>query len=261
MLKINEFAELCQTTTKTLRFYDQRGLLPPDYISPVNGYRYYKVETARVFLQIEMLKQAGLSLAQIKTKLRQNDTVVITECLDEQIRSYEEKIELCKMLKEVYMRSAHAIDMLVTPQINADTEATNLIVSQGTTSFQITCTDIIAAELCAEMLRKGSRRDIFIAYDFADIQTMLADRHITSAHKLTVSNHKLDESDRSTLQKLTSSAQCILGLITLSVDINGNDALRLLDDLIDIFCKGDRYIWACKIEDIPQSELCIITAK
>jgi DNA-binding transcriptional MerR regulator len=261
MLKIHEFADLCQTTTKTLRFYDQKGLLQADYVSPITGYRYYKTETARVFLQIEMLKRAGLSLVQIKTKLQQNDATMITECLDEQIRSCEEKIELCKMLKDVYMREAQAIDILVTPQINADAVATNLIVSQGVTSFRTTCADISAAELCAEMLRKGSRRDIFIVYDFADIQAILADRHITGSHKFTVSNHKLEESDRNAFQKLASSAQCILGFITLSVDTNGDDAFRLLDSLVDIFDKDDRYIWACKIDDIPQSEICIITVK
>lgn len=49
MMKINEFAQLCGTTAKTLRYYDDQGILPADYVSAENGYRYYNAETAKRF--------------------------------------------------------------------------------------------------------------------------------------------------------------------------------------------------------------------
>jgi len=42
MIKIKEFANLCQCSTQTLRYYDRIKLLSPAYVDDENGYRYYK---------------------------------------------------------------------------------------------------------------------------------------------------------------------------------------------------------------------------
>ena len=61
---IQEIARLAGTTSRTLRHYDDIGLLPPTRIAP-NGYRHYD-ETALVRLQrILLLRELGLRLAQI----------------------------------------------------------------------------------------------------------------------------------------------------------------------------------------------------
>ena len=41
MLSIGEFSNICQVSTKTLRYYAEIGLILPDEINPENGYRYY----------------------------------------------------------------------------------------------------------------------------------------------------------------------------------------------------------------------------
>ncbi len=41
---IGEAAEICHVSRKTLRFYEELGLLVPDHVSPKNGYRYYSEE-------------------------------------------------------------------------------------------------------------------------------------------------------------------------------------------------------------------------
>lgn len=43
-LKIGEFSQLMQVTVKTLRHYEQKGLLLPDEVDPWTGYRYYAVD-------------------------------------------------------------------------------------------------------------------------------------------------------------------------------------------------------------------------
>ena len=40
-MKIGEFAKLCNSTAKLIRFYDDVGLLKPDRTDAVSGYRYY----------------------------------------------------------------------------------------------------------------------------------------------------------------------------------------------------------------------------
>ena len=44
MLKIGEFSQMMQVTVKTLRHYEQKGLLFPCEVDERTGYRYYSVE-------------------------------------------------------------------------------------------------------------------------------------------------------------------------------------------------------------------------
>lgn len=41
MLKIGEFSKLAKMTVKTLRYYNEIGLLKPIFVDD-NGYRYYQ---------------------------------------------------------------------------------------------------------------------------------------------------------------------------------------------------------------------------
>ncbi len=42
-LRIGEFSQLMQVTVKTLRHYEQKGLLLPDEVDEWTGYRYYGI--------------------------------------------------------------------------------------------------------------------------------------------------------------------------------------------------------------------------
>lgn len=66
MFKIGEFSTLSKTTIKTLRYYDEIGLLKPAYIDEATGYRYY--ETAQLFKlhQIQALRQSDVSIEDIR---------------------------------------------------------------------------------------------------------------------------------------------------------------------------------------------------
>lgn len=66
---IQEIARLAGTTSRTLRHYDDIGLLPPTRVAH-NGYRHYD-ESALVRLQrILLLRELGLGLPQIADVLR-----------------------------------------------------------------------------------------------------------------------------------------------------------------------------------------------
>ena len=43
-LKIGEFSQMMQVTVKTLRYYEQKGLLIPNEVDEWTGYRYYTIE-------------------------------------------------------------------------------------------------------------------------------------------------------------------------------------------------------------------------
>lgn len=74
-MRIGEVAKVSGTTTKTLRFYEKVGLLPPPERT-ANGYRDYAPETlTRLdFIRRSRSRTAGLTLAQIREVLDIRDT-------------------------------------------------------------------------------------------------------------------------------------------------------------------------------------------
>jgi DNA-binding transcriptional MerR regulator len=75
MFKIREFSQLGQVSVKTLRYYDQIGLLKPAQIDPCTGYRYYTAAQLLRLNRILAFKELGFTLEQI------------VQLLDEQISS------------------------------------------------------------------------------------------------------------------------------------------------------------------------------
>lgn len=65
MNKIGTIALQAGVTTRTLRYYEQLGLITPSTVSST-GYRYYKDETLAILTRIRSLQHAGLSLNEIK---------------------------------------------------------------------------------------------------------------------------------------------------------------------------------------------------
>ena len=65
VFKIGEFSKLSQVTVKTLRYYDQIGLLQPAEVDRFTGYRHYSASQLRRLHRILALKDLGLSLEQI----------------------------------------------------------------------------------------------------------------------------------------------------------------------------------------------------
>ena len=65
LYKIGMFAAMHHVTVKTLRFYEEQGLLMPALIHPETGYRYYTLSQMAVLHQINALKLAGFTLEEI----------------------------------------------------------------------------------------------------------------------------------------------------------------------------------------------------
>lgn len=66
MFSIGVFSKINKVTTKTLRYYEDIGLLKPGYVDEFTKYRYYTTEQLPKLHQIITLKQMGLSLNEIK---------------------------------------------------------------------------------------------------------------------------------------------------------------------------------------------------
>ncbi|WP_376796293.1 MerR family transcriptional regulator [Thermogemmatispora sp.] len=89
MLKISDFARLGQVSMRTLRYYDEIGLLKPVQVDTLTGYRYYAVEQLTRLHRILDLKEMGFELAQI------------VQLLDEQVTPEHFRSVLQQRLAEV----------------------------------------------------------------------------------------------------------------------------------------------------------------
>ncbi len=65
MKRIGEFAKDHHITVRTLRHYEQLGLIEPKHIDPFTGYRYYVAEQSTHLQTIITLKGLGFSLSEI----------------------------------------------------------------------------------------------------------------------------------------------------------------------------------------------------
>ncbi|MBW4696406.1 MAG: MerR family transcriptional regulator [Aphanocapsa lilacina HA4352-LM1] len=65
MLQIGQFARLGRVSVKTLRHYDEIGLLRPSHIDRQSGYRFYAAAQLVTLARILQLKELGLPLAAI----------------------------------------------------------------------------------------------------------------------------------------------------------------------------------------------------
>ena len=72
MFRIGDFSRLSQVSIKTLRFYDEVGLLKPTLVDGGTGYRYYSANLLPRLNRILVFKELGFSLDEITMLLEGN---------------------------------------------------------------------------------------------------------------------------------------------------------------------------------------------
>jgi DNA-binding transcriptional MerR regulator len=97
-MRIGELAERAGTTTRTLRYYESRGLLPAR--RAVNGYRTYDEDDLRLLQQIRTLQDFGFDL---------EETRPFVECL----RAGHPAGDSCPASLAVYRSKLTELDTLI----------------------------------------------------------------------------------------------------------------------------------------------------
>jgi DNA-binding transcriptional MerR regulator len=100
MLKIGEFATLADMSIKTLRYYDDIGLLKPVMVDPDTGYRYYEYSQLARAYRLSSFKNMGFALNEIAELLDNKMTAGPTRRflktkradLNDQLRILQEQI-------------------------------------------------------------------------------------------------------------------------------------------------------------------------
>ncbi len=110
MFRIGQLASIYKISGKTLRYYDELGLLRPRYVDETTGYRYYTPDQIPVLNEIFLLKEMGLSLKEItyllKEEVDKDHTLLkgVLELkqleLDRQIQELSAKKQTIELLKK-----------------------------------------------------------------------------------------------------------------------------------------------------------------
>ena len=106
LLKIKEFAEKSGVSQRTLRHYDQLGLLSPSYRAD-NGYRYYNKDDFSRLQQINILKTFGFSLKEIQQFIDNHENIS---------SSLKSQSFLLKLKSQTYSRIASLMDNIIENQ-------------------------------------------------------------------------------------------------------------------------------------------------
>ncbi|MBI3485390.1 MerR family DNA-binding transcriptional regulator [Candidatus Daviesbacteria bacterium] len=102
LLTINKFAQLCRTTPRTIRFYDQMGLIKPAKIDSWNGYRFYDPFQAKEFFKIRLMQNFHVPLNKVKGSLRvKSPENFLEERIKEAKTEVEEKEKEIKFLNNI----------------------------------------------------------------------------------------------------------------------------------------------------------------
>ena len=93
-LKIGEFSKMMQVTVKTLRHYEQKGLLVPYEVDEWTGYRYYSITQMQRLNTIRGLQRQGFTLEEIKELLEDGAQTPSIEQLTQKIEETERHLQL-----------------------------------------------------------------------------------------------------------------------------------------------------------------------
>ncbi len=99
-LRIGEISSLCKISIKTLRFYEEKGLIKPIEVDPFTGYRHYDEENVKTIYKIQFLKEAGFSLDEIKN-FDENSLSKKVKDLKKEIKNFKKRISLISSYSKV----------------------------------------------------------------------------------------------------------------------------------------------------------------
>ncbi len=163
LLTTGEFADLCGVKKQTFFHYDDIGLLKPEYKNE-NGYRYYSVQQTEVFSVIEMLKEIGMSLAEIKEFLHFKNPKETIELLTEKEEALKKKITKMQRTQQMIQNKKKQIEDALRLDFDSFTieemETTPYILSHNI----LNCSDKEFTRSIMAFIKYTKREELDIGY-------------------------------------------------------------------------------------------------
>lgn len=137
LLPIGSFASRCRLSVKALRHYDELGLLRPEYVDLVTGYRYYGRRQAPAAIAIALLRSLDVPLPAIRELLASDDPEAMTRVLDRERERQAREIaraETALRSIERLMRAGTVFPYDITLR---DEPSQTVLVVEGTTTADL----------------------------------------------------------------------------------------------------------------------------
>jgi effector-binding domain-containing protein len=88
LVPIGRFSKMTRLSVKALRLYDEIGLVPPAYVDPSSGYRYYDLGQANRAEAVRILRMVEMPLDEILAILETDDS----ELVEKQLLAHRERL-------------------------------------------------------------------------------------------------------------------------------------------------------------------------
>jgi DNA-binding transcriptional MerR regulator len=98
-------ARLNHIPAQTLRFYDKIGLIKPDAVDEVTGYRHYRINQSAWLDMIQYMKSLGMSLEEIKKQLELRSPSLIEQILTQKSQQIDRQMADLTQQKRAIARS------------------------------------------------------------------------------------------------------------------------------------------------------------
>ena len=100
LFTIGEVAKLFGLNIRTLRYYDDIGLLKPEYVDDQTNYRYYSTGQFERLNTIKYLRALDISIRQIDEFLRHREVETILSILMEQQKEVQKKKQQLELIEK-----------------------------------------------------------------------------------------------------------------------------------------------------------------
>lgn len=217
----------CRTTVKTIRHYDNLGVLKADYVSEETGYRYYRNNSVVKYYQILALKEAGFTLAEIKDKFSCFDPTTQLAYLENQILLLNEQKQKCEMIKKEYERlMAEAKKFTVSKSLQG------IIISSDkyNESIKITVKSSIVDE-CACLIEHSLNEEQIINIEYDDLKETISGKKAFAYGKYYNSDYRIDDFNDLNIPRDNEKATDLIVFFETSPDASS----EILNNAIESF--------------------------
>ena len=118
LFTIGEMGGLFRTNIRTLRYYDDIGLLKPEVVDPKTGYRYYSARQFERMNTIKYLRNLNMPLDKIKAFFENRDTLVMEHILEEQLQETRAQLARLQAIERKLTTRLEQLDYAMHAQLD-----------------------------------------------------------------------------------------------------------------------------------------------
>lgn len=244
MLNISQFAKECGTTVKTIRHYDNIGLLRADYISEESGYRYYRRVSAIKYRQIVKLKQSGFTLKEIKENFSDYNIDGNLTHIEQKILLLKKQQELCKNMKKEYERIMAESKKVIVSTIS---EKISIASRDGGKPIIFTANPGIVSE-CAKLLDRSLNEEQFIVIDIDDLRQAITDKTAFSMGSCYSPDFDISDFDNIDISRNDEKASTMIVFFEASPDVSPEKISEAIGAFLMSFSEDVNILFSANLE-------------